>query len=85
MRKIRNAMIATAALTAGIFGSGSLFAQEGAQQEGVEGNDMHGNMMEGGGMNGDMMGMMGQMSSMMKKCNAMMDNMQKGQETESNS
>jgi hypothetical protein len=85
MRKIRNAMIATAVLTMGIFGAGPIFAQDDAQQEGMEGNDMHGKMMEGGGMNGNMMGMMEQMNDMMEKCNAMMNNMQKKQEAASDS
>mgnify|MGYP004218083375 CR=1 FL=1 len=79
MRKLRNAMMATAVLAAGTRGS-PLFAQGDTQQEGMEANGMHGDMME----DGNMMGMMGQMNSMMDKCDAMMEKMQAGKESDTN-
>ncbi len=72
MRKRNTAILFTAIIVASSFGAGSLFAQEKNQQEPMEGNDMHSNMMK----EGDMHDMMGDMKSMMEKCNAMMGNMQ---------
>lgn len=79
MRNIRNTMFATAAIMIGTFGAGSLMAQDN-EQAGKNGQGMHDNMMEDGGM----MGMMGEMNDMMEKCNAMMDSMQEGKETDTN-
>ncbi|GAA0708921.1 hypothetical protein ACK8HJ_05335 [Vreelandella titanicae] len=72
MRKRNTAILFTAIIVASSFGAGSLLAQEENQQEPMEGNDMHSNMMQEGGMHD----MMGDMKSMMEKCNAMMENMQ---------
>ena len=66
MRKIRNVALTAAIITVGTFGAGSLFAQENAQNEEAQPNGMQGNMM-------------GQMHSMMEKCNAMMETMQQEQ------
>jgi hypothetical protein len=58
MQKLRNAMITSAVLSIGILGTGTLFAQEQAQEKGQQ----HDSMMDEGGMN----------DNMMKKCSAMM-------------
>ncbi|MCO7246605.1 MULTISPECIES: hypothetical protein [Halomonadaceae] len=76
MRKRNTAILFTAVIVASSFGAGSLLAQEDNQQEVMEGNDMHSKMMQEGGMHD----MMGDMSAMMEKCNAMMENMQQGHE-----
>lgn len=81
MRKIRNAVLIAAVLTATTFGAGSLSAHENAQKEGGSANKMHDGaqeMMQGHDM-------MEEMNSMMKKCSAMMDKMQKDQKAESTS
>lgn len=80
MRKYHTAVLTAAIITVSSFGAGSLLAQEDAQQEPMEGKGMHGDMMQEGGM----MGMMGEMKSMMENCNAMMDKMQQGHESDSN-
>ena len=72
MRKRNAAILFTAIVAASSFGASSLLAQEENQQKPMEGNDMHSNMMQAGGMHD----MMGDMKSMMEKCNAMMENMQ---------
>ncbi|MGQ7245084.1 hypothetical protein ACUN9V_16670 [Salinicola sp. V024] len=77
MRKFSNIMLTATIITVGTFGAGSLFAQENARNEKLQTKDMPGNMMdEGGGMHENMGA---QMSSMMEKCNAMMEMMQKKQ------
>ena len=76
MRKRNTAILFTAVIVASSFGAGSLLAQEENQQKAMEGNDMHSQMMQEGGMHD----MMGDMSAMMEKCNAMMENMQQGHE-----
>lgn len=83
MRKRRNAILTTTIIVISGFGTGSLLAQEDAQQEPMEGKSMHGDMMQEGGMHG-MMGMMSEMNAMMEKCNAMMENMQQDHETDGN-
>lgn len=83
MSKRRNAILTAAIIAASTFGAGSLLAQEDAQKEPMEGQGMQGDMMEEGGMEG-MMGMMSDMEAMMEKCNAMMDKMQQGHESDSN-
>ncbi|KFF50349.1 MULTISPECIES: hypothetical protein [Halomonadaceae] len=80
MRKRHTAVLTVAIIATSAFGTGSLLAQEDPQQEPMEGKGMHGDMMQEGGM----MGMMSDMNTMMEKCNAMMDKMQQGHETDSN-
>ena len=80
MRKRHTAILTAAIIVASGFGAGSLLAQEENQQAPMEGKGMHGDMMQEGGM----MGMMSDMNTMMEKCNAMMDKMQQGHETDSN-
>ncbi|MAX33927.1 MAG: hypothetical protein CME72_12775 [Halomonadaceae bacterium] len=69
-------MFTAAIIAVSILGAGSLFAQEDAQNEKAQPNGMQGNMMNEGGVHGNMMG---QMSSMMEKCNTMMEMMKNKQ------
>ncbi|MDC8802711.1 hypothetical protein PRZ61_04515 [Halomonas pacifica] len=80
MRKRHTAILTAAIIVASGFGAGSLLAQEENQQAPMEGKGMQGDMMQGGGM----MGMMSEMNTMMKNCNAMMESMQQGHEGDSN-
>ncbi|CAO1665836.1 MULTISPECIES: hypothetical protein [Salinicola] len=83
MRKRHTAILTAAIIVASGFGAGSLLAQEENQQAPMEGKGMQGDMMQERGMH-DMMGMMSEMNTMMKNCNAMMESMQQGHEGDSN-
>lgn len=67
----RNTLLAFAVAAAGILGAGSIWAHEG-ERDGESGS-MHKEMMQDGM---GMMNMMGEMESMVEKCNSMMDMMQ---------
>lgn len=67
----RNTLLAFTVAAAGILGAGSLWAHEGDQDG--ESSSMHQEMMQDGM---GVMNMMGEMESMMEKCNSMMDMMQ---------
>lgn len=67
----RNTLLALTVAAAGILGAGSLWAHEG-EHDG-ESSSMHKEMMQDGM---GMMNMMGEMESMMEKCNSMMNMMQ---------
>lgn len=85
MNKRRNWILVMGAVAASTIWAGALMAQGDGQQHPMGGQDMHGDMMEEGGMmgmQGMMNSMMGDMDEMMEGCNAMMDRMQQGHESD---
>ncbi|TGG94077.1 hypothetical protein E4656_07825 [Natronospirillum operosum] len=71
MNKRRNWILVIVIIAASTFGAGTLVGQEGSQQRPMGGQGMM-----------EMQDMMNDMNAMMERCNAMMDMMQQGHESD---